>query len=424
MRAAPPTPIPVCKKPTFNRLLLAILGWLLALPVAAQKSLTEEQAVQRALGRAALQELLEAEVAVEQGRQQAQSAYPNPQLSYLREQTFGALGTGEDYLSIAQPIDLGNRRGLAADAGRSRVQAANAEGRAARVAIVATVRQRFFELLFRQERSAALQQWTDRIDEALAIVTRRELRGDAATYDRRRLERERAVATSRSEMELASLSRARALLQALLEPGARPPVAAGELLPAADPLELPALHSTVAARADLRALTLRADAASWERRAAGRWWLPDMRLEAGWKGVHLNGQSGQTRTDGFLLGASLPLPLWDRASGLARIAQAEERAARARRSLLENELLGQIAGAREEAVHLRRAGNEFAERAIATSTDLVRIASAGYEGGELGLLELLDAFRGAADDALAALDMAHAARKARIDLDQLTGTAP
>jgi cobalt-zinc-cadmium efflux system outer membrane protein len=146
--------------------------------------------------------------------------------------------------------------------------------------------------------------------------------------------------------------------------------------------------------------------------------VPDLRLEGGWKGVDLGRQG---RTDGFLLGASLSIPLWDQSSGLARIAEGEARAARGRRALLESELDGELGGARSEAVRLRRAAAEFREQTTAASSDLVRIASAGYEGGELGLLGLLDAYRGAADDFLNALDMEHAARRARIELDRLTG---
>jgi cobalt-zinc-cadmium efflux system outer membrane protein len=389
--------------------------------MAQTQHVDEAEAVRRALSRAALTDMVEAEVAVEDGRRYAASAYPNPQLNYLREQTFGSMGTGEDYLSIAQSLDLGNRRGLASDAGRVRTQAAEAQGRATRLTVATTTRQRFFDLLYRQERSTALQQWTTRIDEALAIVTRREQRGDAATYDRRRLERERAVAVSRTELELATLERARALLAALIETGPNSPVATGTILPASDPPDLPTLRRMVAGLPGLRALDLQADAAALERRAAGRWWLPDLRLEAGWKGVQL---SGQGRTDGFMLGASLPVPLWDQSIGLARIADAQARAAQARRALLELELDGELSGARAEAVRLRRAASDFAEHAIAASAELVRVASAGYDGGELGLLQLLDAYRGAADDALAALEMAHAARKARIELDQMTGSHP
>ena len=45
----------------------------------------------------------------------------------------------------------------------------------------------------------------------------------------------------------------------------------------------------------------------------------------------------------------------------------------------------------------------------------------GYEGGELGLLEVLDAYRGQADDALTAIDLEHAAQRARIHVDRVAG---
>jgi cobalt-zinc-cadmium efflux system outer membrane protein len=387
---------------------------------APAPALTEHDVVARALQRAPLTDSVEGDLAIEEGRGRAASAYPNPQLSYMREQTFGTFGTGEDYLSVAQIIDLGNRRGLHGEAFDARARAARREGDAARVSIAAEARLRFYEVLYRQDRVLALEGWTLRIHEALAIVTRREQRGDAATYDRRRLERERAVATGRLETERAALERARARLEALLGAGAGGGSVrvTGTLMPESDPAALEALRASSGSRPDLLALDLRIEAASLDRTAASRWWVPDLRFEGGWKGVDLGRQG---RTDGFLLGASLSIPLWDQSSGLARIAEGEARAARGRRALLESELDGELGGARSEAVRLRRAAAEFREQTTAASTDLVRTASAGYEGGELGLLELLDAYRGAADDSLSALDMEHAARRARIELDRLTG---
>jgi outer membrane protein, heavy metal efflux system len=416
------------QKPTAARcLLVALLAFLYAGVASAQEAdaptgLSERDVVTRALQRAPLTDAIEGDVAIEEGRGRAASAYPNPQLAYMREQTFGTFGTGEDYLSVAQIIDLGNRRGLHGEAGDARARAARREGDASRLSIAADARLRFYEVLVRQDRVAALERWVARIDEALAIVTRREQRGDAATYDRRRLERERAVATGRLETERAALERASARLQALLGTGTGTASVrvAGTLLPDGDPATLPSLRASTGSRPDLLALDLRIEAASLDRTAASRWWVPDLRLEGGWKGVDLGLQG---RTDGFLLGASLSIPLWDQSSGLARIAEGEARAARGRRALLESELDGELGGARSEAVRLRRAAAEFREQTTSASSDLVRIASAGYEGGELGLLELLDAYRGAADDSLSALDMEHAARRARIELDRLTGAA-
>ncbi len=67
-----------------------------------------------------------------------------------------------------------------------------------------------------------------------------------------------------------------------------------------------------------------------------------------------------------------------------------------------------------------RAARRFREDARAASADLVRIATAGYQGGEMTLLELLDAYRGAGDDELTALDLDQAARRARVELDRAT----
>jgi cobalt-zinc-cadmium efflux system outer membrane protein len=387
---------------------------------ASPAGLTEQQAVARALARSSLADAIDGEVALEEGRGRTARTLPNPQLAWMREQTFGALGSGEDYLSISQVMDTGSRRHVQGQAGDARARAARREGEATRSALAAEVRVRFHAVLAHQERVAALDGWVARLDEALAIITRREQRGDAATYDLRRLTRERVVATARLETERAGLEHARGQLAGLLgdeapEAGLQ---AAGALLPEDEPRGLAALRERTAARPDLVALGLRRDAALLERRAASRWWAPDLRLEGGWKGVDLGPQG---RTDGFLVGASLAIPLWDRSEGAARAAEGEARAAAGRQALLASELQGELAGARARAVRLRAAAVAFREQAAATSEDLVRIATAGHAGGELGLLELLDAWRGAAEDLLTAVDLAHAARLARISLDQLTG---
>lgn len=412
------------RKPTVARcLLLLCLGLDFTVKAAAQEldratTLTEGEVVALALRRAPLSEIVEGNVVAEQGRGRAAGAYPNPYLTYMREQTFGTLGTGEDYLTLSQTIDLSNRRGLQRDAGEVRAQASRLEGDAVKHLVATDARFRFYEVLYRQGRASAVENWVSRIDQALNIVTRREQRGDAATYDRKRLERERAVATGRLETERAALERVSARLQAILGVDAASLNVSGQLLPNAEPIVPSQLRASSATRPDLLALDLRSKAAELTHKAASRWWAPDLRFEGGWKGVE-HGQQG--RSDGFLLGASLALPLWDRSSGLALVAEGEARAARGRRALIESELGGELAGAHLEAVRLRRAAIEFREKTSNASRDLERIASAGYEGGELGLLELLDAYRGAADDAVATLDMELAARRARIELDRLSG---
>ncbi len=378
--------------------------------------LTEHEVIISALGRAPLVDALEGVVVTEEGRAEVARAYPNPDLSYAREQTFGAAGTSETYVAVSQTIDLARRRHLRGEAGDLRAQAARRDGDTTRLSISATARQRFYDVLYRQQRVAALQRWSAHVGEALVIVTRREQRGDAATYDRKRLEREQAVSNGRLATEQAELTRASTRLRTLLGGPGSGSLATGTLLPESDPPDVETLRASTASRPELVALDLLVRASALDRAAAARWWLPDLRLEVGWKGVDLGGAG---RTDGYLAGASLAIPLFDRATGLNRIALGEARAARGRRALLASELAGEIAGAREEAVSLRRAAADFTKQT--SSGDLVRMATLGYEAGELGVIELLDAFRGVAEDEATAVDMELAARRARIDLDRLTG---
>jgi cobalt-zinc-cadmium efflux system outer membrane protein len=427
-----------CRRPTIARCFAAAL-LAFALPGASRAMepapapaptdvvaapLTEEDVVQRAVGRAPLVDALEGAVEVERGVAATLSAYPNPQLSYLREQTFGSLGTGEDYVSLSQVVDLGSRRSLRGSAAERRADAIAHEGEAVLVQVAAEARLRFYEVLHRQHRADALRTFGARIDTALEVVARREARGDAALYDRRRLERERAVAGDRLEAELATLERARARLVAILDGSMDPNLAVsvtGEILPPTDPPGLPSLRESLQRRPELRALESRRNAASLDRKAAGRWWVPDLRVEGGWKGIAV---ARQGRTDGFLLGAAVSLPLWNASAGLARTAEGEARIADGRRELLEAELLGEITGLRAEAVRLAAAARRAKERSTTAAPELVRIASAGYEGGELSVLELLDSYRGSTEDELAALELAYEARRARIELDRAAGEVP
>ncbi len=406
-------------KPSINRFLflLAIMMTSAAAAQAEPTVLTEAEAVRRATNRPGLAQAVQGAADVERGSAMVVGTWPNPQVSYMREQTFGSTGTGEDYVWVGQPIDIGNRRGLRARAANARAGAIEREGAAMRVQIAADARLRFYEVLYRQLRVAALQQWTAAIDGALEVVSKRASRGDAALYDRRRLDRERAVATARLQGEQASLERAVARLFALLTwEGPQVPVS-GQLLPDVPPTAAE-LRAQAQRRPDLLALDTRMFAADLDLRSAARWWVPDFRFDAGWKGVHY---ANGGRSDGFLLGASLSIPLWNQSSGLSRIAQGEASYAQGRKALARSELEGEIAGARAELVGLRTAALRFRTEAQAASRDVVRIATAGYAGGEMSMLELLDAYRGSADDEATALDMELGARRARIELDRVTG---
>lgn len=411
-------------KPIAARLLLLLGLCLNALPAFAAPDaspLTEESAVRLALSRASLADIAKGGLSVAEGQANAAGTYDNPELAYVWEELSGASATVEETLSVSQRFDIGNRRGLLREAGEARVSAVRRQDEAARLAVAAEARERFYEVIFRQGRVKALAEWVERVEQARALVLRREQRGDAAAYELRRIDRERLVADAWLASEQAGLERAGARLEALLDGGGSGAStrASGSLLPESKPVSLEALQAATASRPDLLALGFELEAADLEGRSASRWWIPDLRLEAGWK----TADSGdQGRADGVLVGAALELPLWDQASAASRVAQGASQHAQGQRALLESELRAELAGLHAEAERRHEVATRFAEQSGAASSDLVRMVTRGHAGGEFTLLELLDGYRGATDDALRALELALAARTARIELDRLSGS--
>ncbi|MBK5104547.1 MAG: hypothetical protein JJE42_09885, partial [Burkholderiales bacterium] len=77
---------------------------------------------------------------------------------------------------------------------------------------------------------------------------------------------------------------------------------------------------------------------------------------------------------------------------------------------------------RLQALQLIAAAERYRREALAPSAELVRIAESAYRAGEFTVLELLDAYRGALDAEITALELEAKARLARIELDLLTGS--
>lgn len=264
----------------------------------------------------------------------------------------------------------------------------------------------------------AAETWLTRFARIDALVGKLARAGEASGYDSRRLARERRTAEIRLSQELAEQDRARERLAALIgKPGAFAGRAEGRLLPPHPPA-LDAALAALARRPDLQALSARAEAADLEGRAAARGWVPDVTLGVGTK----RADSGFGHDHGTLFSVSIPLPVFDRQQAGERRAAAEALHARAEHSLARVRAEGELRGLHRQAERLTAAAADYRARAAGESAELLRIAEAAYRGGESSLLELLDAYRGALDTELAALDLEWKARQARIDYDLLTGS--
>lgn len=402
------------------RLMLSV--FLLALPLSlpsaawAQAPLTEAEAVRLGLAHADLADLERGAVQAAEADVLAAGLLPNPTLNYSRERIGGSPDTLEQGWMIEQTLDVSGRRGLRREAAGRRVAAVAAGNAERRLEIAADIRRSFHEVLFRQRVIQATESWMRHFDRVEGLVGKLARAGEASGYDRRRLARERQTAEARLAAERAGLDRALARLGALT---GTPAVTAaeGELLPP-PPAPVEAALAALDRRPDLQALARRTEAAELEGRAAKRGAIPEVTVGAGPKYV----DNGATRDQGVALSLSVPLPIFDRQQAGRQRAAAEALQARAEHRLLRGRAEGELRGLYRQAEGLRAAATDYRARAVAATPDLLRIAETAYQGGESSLLELLDAYRGALDAEITALELEQRAREARIEYDLLTGS--
>lgn len=248
------------------RFTLSVL--LLALPLAAwaQTPLTEAEAVRLGLARSDLSDLDRANVRMAEADALAAGQIPNPTLSYSRDRVGGSPDTVEQNWMLSQTFDLSGKRKLRREAAERRIEVASAGNVTRRSEFAAEIRRAFYDVVFRQETLRATETWMQRFARVEGMVGKLARAGEASGYDRRRLARERQAAEARLATGRAEIDRSLASLAALIgTPQA--PLVSGELLPP----PLPAIETALGRleqRADLRALSLAAQAGDLDGRAA------------------------------------------------------------------------------------------------------------------------------------------------------------
>ncbi|HYI01191.1 TolC family protein [Hyalangium sp.] len=395
---------------------------LLAGSAAAEDPLTEEQYIQRVLTASLEARVAEAEAAL--GRAEAVGAgqWPNPGLEWQRQRAGSGRRTGEsqDMVLASIPLVLSGRLGLEAEAAERGAQAAEARLSRARAELHREATRAFAEVLAAQQRRIILEESVaelKRLGEAIAV---RERAGEAAGYERLRIEVE--VAAVEDGLRGALLEQRQADTDALrlLGPEVKtlPPLQ-GSLAPVrGGPDGASLLAELEARRADVRALTLEAQGAESARRAAARSWIPEPTVSAGAQFLDV-GQEGAGA--GYVVGLSLPLPFFQRRQGEAARAEARRGLAEARRASLLHAARAQLTSALDAVKGWRERLVRHREDVLARAEELRRIAGTAYRGGSADLLVLVDAERASREARLTAVTLAVAVVEAEADLLLLAG---
>ena len=372
---------------------------------AGAESLTEAKAVQRALALPEFGALGVAEQDVVSARVRAITRFDNPEASISRESVSGAAGDETEWHGqVEQTFDVSGRRSSLLNAARLEVDAVRADVARRRQQRAAEVRDAYVGCAAASEKALVHRRFVARLREAERIVTLRTRAGDTAGYDLRRLrvearsaEAQLALAAGEIAAECVALSRLTGVVDA------RPTTGLAQLVPAS------ATRAAAIARQDIVAREARLAASGAEVRAAERSRIPDFRVGLGYK--RLSTDEGSAGGPTVLLGAKIPL--FSNNGAVIDEARARRRVREAELALARREVEAAVAAALARTNAAVAAAGE-AREAAGDAARLGTIAEAAYQGGEIGVVELVDAYRTARDAELEIVDLTERAARAAV----------
>ncbi len=393
-----------------------VLLILTATAAAQQKNLTESMAIQLGQARDPVQQRVEGKIARAQSDVIAARTRPNPELSYERETLNDTEDHVEQKLVVSQRFDFTRRRALHKEAANRHLDAARLESTAWREDLTKDIRERYYDALLQQARRDVYAATQRRLEVLGKALQKRRREGDVSLYDYQRVNTERAAIEAEAGNSKVDFDTAWQNLWVLLGKDSQGYQSLeGELLPG-QPAPLELLASSLDDKPALRYLQEQGEAFDLQQRAE-RQIFPDVTLGLGLKREETNSETD----NGLVLNASIPLPVFDKRKDKQARFEAQALIARSEYRLAYDTAHAELRGLWQQVTQYRQSAAGFRQDAVMSAHELIKIAEAYYRASEVGILELLDAYRGTLNAELAALDLEHKARSARIKLDHLTG---
>ncbi|WP_141619444.1 TolC family protein [Myxococcus sp. AB036A] len=368
-------------------------AWALALLLpahagAAERGMTEEEAVSRALQANADVRLQHAEVEAAQARLAQATLFlqANPELSAAVGPRRGTQETTDVNVQLTQSFEVAGQQGARNAAARAAMEAAQARLSARRLEVAAAVREAFGRALVAERRRVLSEEAAQLAAQSLTTAQSRLEAGDATRIEvnAARIEAGRSQAEARRAAQ--ELSVALSVVRALL---ALPPGEDLRLLgelpspaPSPDTAYLDSLVQQASSRRpELIAARKELEAARAERKLATRAAFPSLRLGAGY-----SREEGDQILQGVL---AFDIPIFNRnqaarGEATARIAQAETALGAAERSVRQEV---QLAAARLSAASASAAA--LAGEVREASQENLQLINEAYAAGKVDFLELL-----------------------------------
>jgi len=398
------------------RIVLGIFSMaLLLLAPAEGQEFTEKEAVRLFLTRSPYAQESRAGTAVVEAQTRSWHLWPNPQSGYSHE------GAGlTQFGTLQQTLPLNGRPGLLRQAGAAAVQVAEMQATDSLWKLCSDMRLAFYDLLLAQQREVVLSDSISQLQEVVRILRERETHGEGSLFDRLRAEREQADLQAELISARALTAQARSRLSSFFD-GNVDPVSirarggfgvASELPALADLLQL-----AIQSRQDYQAEKQVQEQFQWEERAASRLRIPEPVFFAGLK----RAEESRGIRYGPSVGFGISIPIFDR--GQTRVAELEAELRRSgyREEILDQQVQSEVKGAYGVVRMRRQAAEEYQLQFEEQGPQLERIAQVAYQEGELGILELLDAYRVRRLSILRTLELTAASKQAEISLERAVG---
>jgi cobalt-zinc-cadmium efflux system outer membrane protein len=353
--------------------------------------------------------LLEGRLETARAEHRQSKLWPNPEVGYRVEDS----ADRDTFIEASWPLDITGRRWMQRKAANAGISSAENLYQWEINSLFADVKTHFYELLAAQERLRVAEEGARRYESILNNV-----RGRSQTdYDRLRLEKE----VSEVKADATGVKREVIKLQTefaiLLNENPNELRLVGELKSGKSVPDRTSLESTILSNHPKVVSALKeAERRNYERKAARRKWFPDLNLSAGFK----NTSGDEVDESGFVGGVSISVPLFNRGQAERTAAGGELKAAESEAAIAKTEITERFVKTYQEATLLKNAVQEY-ETALLNAERLEQMAGLAYLEGRLGILELLDAYRGATQSRTRYLNLALEARISEIDLERIMG---
>jgi cobalt-zinc-cadmium efflux system outer membrane protein len=362
---------------------------------ATAPALTLEQVLRATLTGHPLLDAAQARVRAAVGIRRTAGALGNPMLTYQVENARlpggGPLDMPRETMTSATfPLEAFYQRGSRARGADAEVRAAEAEAATDRQHLALDAAHAYYRLALAQEQVAAAHDLAAWLDTVVAYNRARVLEGAAAEADLLRSQLERDHARAELTMVEVDYARAQADLAAFALDSTGVVATVAVEAPSA-PLRVPTA-SALPERPEMRAARERVSAASAGITTEHRLFVRELGVMVGAKQ-----SSGMTS---LLLGASMPLPLFNQNRGDIDHARAGRDIRTAELATVARTIRAEVAGAEAAARLLTARADELMHgTASDTGSYLVRadearrIALGAYQEGAVSLLQVLDAAR-------------------------------